>query len=287
VRIGDEILQRVADAYRKVRNTFRFLLGNLYDFTADQAVPESDLTRVDRAFLEHLRVKTRLMREALSRSEFHRATDLLLNVCTVDLSAVFLDLTKDRLYTLAPEDRLRRSAQTVLWEALHDLCIAASPILAFTADEVWAQRADFTAEAESVHLAVWPRRSDPGQEVEWELLLEVREAVNAAIEPLRADKTLATTAEAEVTVRVAPAHAERLRPYQGELAGFLIVARATVVPASAGQSEPIRASVQRTADRKCERCWTYRPDVAGDGERAGLCARCVAALTASGRAAGA
>ncbi len=283
VRIGDEILQRVSDAYRKVRNTFRFLLGNLEGFSAADALPRDQLTAVDRVFASHLAERVNLMKRDTEALLFHRVLDALLDICTVDLSSVFLDVAKDRLYTLAPDDPLRRSAQTVLWQALHDLVIAASPALVFTCDEVWQFHPGLTAECESVHLALWPeRKADPGAAEEWALLHSVRDAVNAAIEPLRATKALAGTPEAEVTVTVPPTLAHRLAPYLGELAGFLIVAEARVREGREGQE--IEVAVTKTAYARCERCWTHRRDVAPDGPTAGLCARCTGVLEAAARA---
>src|ERR1051325_2739608 len=135
VRVGDEILQRVADAYRKVRNTLRFLLGNLSDFSPADAVAEAKLLATDRAFANHLTARFARVRSEWTGRPAHRALDQLLDLCTVDLSAVYLDVAKDRLYTLAPSDPARRSAQSVLWLALHDLTLAVSPALAVTADE--------------------------------------------------------------------------------------------------------------------------------------------------------
>lgn len=290
VRVSDEILDRTADAYRKVRNTFRFLLGNLGDFDPSQAVPRERLTAVDRAFGDALAARLARIREAWETLQFHRALDLLLGLCTVDLSAVFLDVSKDRLYTLAPDDPKRRSAQTVLWQALHDLVIAVSPALAFTAEEVWQHHPALLAECGSVHLARWPRRDAAGDE-EWEFLHGVRDAVNAALEPLRAAKTLASPAAAEVMLTGPPAVIARLRGYGDELAAFLIVARADLVEAPAsgsaaggeGTGTAIEVAVRQTALVKCERCWMHREDIAPEGERAGLCARCVTALEAGGK----
>jgi isoleucyl-tRNA synthetase len=292
---GDEILERVADAYRKVRNTFRFLLGNLGDFDPlRHAVPDERLSRVDLAFREALDSRIVRIRAAWEALEFHRAVDLLLSFCTVDLSAVFLDVAKDRLYTLAPDDPGRRSAQTVLWRALHDLTIAASPALVFTAEEVWQHHPALLVECESVHLARWPKHpgAAAGDEIEWEFLLEIRDAVNGAIEPLRAAKQLATTLEAEVELRTRADHLAHVQLYSAELAAFLMVATVRVEPWAEGDAElsvtdrPARvydASIGRTGLPKCERCWTYRADVAAGGPRVGLCARCAAALAAAGR----
>jgi len=276
VRVGDEILQRIAEAYRKVRNTFRFLLGNLYDFGPSQLLPHDRLTRVDHAFSEHLARRLAELKQDWETLTFHRALDGLLQVCTVDLSAVFLDVSKDRLYTLAPDDPARRSAQTVLWEALHDLVIAASPALVFTAEEAWLAHPGLVAESPSVHLARWPERDMRREaDADWPFLLAVRDAVNAAIEPLRASKELSTTTEADVTLRVPPSVAERLAGYRDELSGFLIVARAEIIPDPAA-SEP-SVEVRRTRWAKCERCWSYREDVREEG---GVCGRCTAALAA-------
>jgi isoleucyl-tRNA synthetase len=281
VRIGDEIVQRVADAYRKVRNTFRFLLGNLSDFTIADALPFERLTAVDRVFAGHLASRLERLRGDYEPFLFHRVTDALLDLCTVDLSAVYLDVAKDRLYTLSPTDPARRSAQTVLWQALHDLTIAASPILVTTAEEVWQSHADLKAETESVHLALWPERASPptaasAGESEWPFLLEVRSAVNAAIEPLRAAKQLATTLEAEISLRVPPAAFRKLAPFLEELSGFFLVARADVREDT--ERSELTVSVNRTAWLKCERCWTHRAEVRSDGTDPGLCGRCVAAL---------
>jgi len=278
VRIGDEILQRVAEAYRKVRNTFRFLLGNLHDFDPSRAISPADLTAVDRAFARHLSARVRRMRQDVERFLYHRVADALLDVCTVDLSSVFLDAAKDRLYTLAANDPARRSAQTVLWQALHDLTIAASPILVFTAEEVWQGHPALVRESESVHLAAWPApESSTTAEQDWAFLLDVRTAANAAIEPLRAARTLGTTLEAEVRLEVPEAMAARLAPFSAELAGFLMVARAEVVATGAADTT---ARVTRTAMARCDRCWTYRDDVepALEGH---LCARCVSVIASA------
>jgi isoleucyl-tRNA synthetase len=285
VRVGDEILMRVADAYRKVRNTFRFLLGNLSDFGPADALPAERMTAVDRVFAGHLAARLDRLREDYRQFLFHRVADGLLDLCTVDLSAVFLDVAKDRLYTLAPDDPTRRSAQTVLWRALHDFTVAAAPLLAFTAEEVWQHHPGLTAEAESVHLARWPEGTAPaGAEEKWESLLAVRDLVNAAIEPLRATKQINTTAEAEVTIAAPAAWIERLAPYRDELPGFLLVAGLALRPAP--DNAAVQVSVARTSLTRCERCWTYRADVAADGALAGLCGRCAGVLSATGRSAG-
>jgi isoleucyl-tRNA synthetase len=217
------------------------------------------------------------MRQDYERFLFHRVADALLDVCTVDLSSVFLDAAKDRLYTLRPDDPGRRSAQSALWRALHDLAIAASPLLVFTAEEVWQSHPALVAEAESVHLALWPPAADDDRAAEdWPLLLEVRAAVNAAVEPLRASKALATTLEAEAVVTAPPAVVNRLAAYAPELPGFVLVAKVAVVAGATGGT--MEATASRTTWTRCERCWTYREDVTSRTGGDGLCGRCVAVL---------
>jgi len=265
-----------------VRNTLRFLLGNLADFTPADAVPHGRLTRVDRAFADHLTARLARVRAEWTALQFHRALDQVLDLCTVDLSAVFLDVAKDRLYTLAPDDPARRSAQTALWQALHDLAIAVSPALVFTADEVWRSHPGLVFECDSVHFAEWPDFGHrPSGETEWDLLMRLRDAVNAALEPLRAEKRLATTTEADVVVKAHGGAFDRLRPYADELAGFLLVATLGLEAGTAGAdaAEAFEVvSAGRTELAKCERCWTYRADVGRD--QPGLCSRCTRALAA-------
>jgi len=277
VRVGDEILQRVSEAYRKVRNTFRFLLGNLADFTPDLAVPEERLLRVDRAFDRALRGRLARIRRDWEQMRFHRALDQLLDLCTVDLSAVFLDVAKDRLYTLAADDPARRSAQTVLWRALHDLALAASPVLVFTAEEVWQAHPALASEAGSVHLALWPAPAEDDTDAsEWAFLIGVRDVVHAAMEPLRAAGSFRSTAEAEVTLRAAPEVVARLAGYGEELAAFLIVARVSLVEAAGEMTaEAVRSSLPR-----CDRCWTHRADVGSVSGQPELCGRCAAVIGA-------
>jgi isoleucyl-tRNA synthetase len=277
VRVGDEIMQRCADAYRKVRNTLRFLLGNLSDFSPANAVPASSLLKTDRAFADHLTARLARVRGEWTALQFHRALDQVLDLCTVDLSAVFLDVAKDRLYTLAPGDPARRSAQTVLWQALHDLALAVSPALVFTAEEAWQSHPGLIAECASVHFAEWAKRDEAGRSSdEWLFLREVRDTVNAALEPLRAAKTLTTTAEAEVTLTAPRAWTDRLATYGDELPALLIVAVAELKPAADGATPGV--SVRRTSRAKCDRCWMYRADVGHDPTQPGLCSRCTTAL---------
>jgi isoleucyl-tRNA synthetase len=220
------------------------------------------------------------MREAWQRLEFHRAMDLLLDFCTVDLSAVYLDVAKDRLYTLAPGNPSRRSAQTVLWRALHDLVVCASPALVFTAEEAWQQHPGLLAESPSVHLALWPARDAAADSRDWERLLALRDAVNTLLEPLRAAKQLSTTSEAAVTLTLSPSDREFAERFGDELGGFLIVSSVTLESGAEGAAPLVAAT--RTSFARCDRCWTFRADVQSRPDGGALCARCLEALSAIG-----
>ena len=225
------------------------------------------------------------MRADYERLEFHRALDALLDFCTVDLSAVFLDVAKDRLYTLAAGDPARRSAQTVLWRALHDLVRRRLP--AACVHRARRCGSATRARSPSARACTWPtgrsiRRRPPGfppAASEWRVLLALREAVNAALEPMRAAKTLGSTTEASVRVFADAAELKWLERYSGELPGFLLVAELALTPEAAKSAEagPFRVEAS-PADparfKKCERCWMHRTDVSSEG----LCARCREAL---------
>src|SRR5262249_2235455 len=155
----------------------------------------------------------------------------------------------------------------------HDLTLAISPALVFTAEEAWRSHPGLVAESESVHFAEWPQRAEAGRTSdEWLVLREGRDAGNAALEPPRAGETLATTAEAEVTLSAPRSWTERLAAYGDELPALLIVAAATLKPGADGAAPSVE--VRRTTRAKCERCWMYRADVGHDPSQPGLCARC-------------
>jgi len=283
---SDEMVKRVAEAYRKVRNTCRYLLSNLYDFDPKKdAVAEARLEEIDRyALVRHRQVLGRVL-EAYDAFEFHIVYHQLVQYCAADLSSFYLDVLKDRLYCDARDGARRRSSQTVLHRIALDLARLMAPILPMTADEVW--EAIPGTDAASVHLALFPRLDGPVDERKgWSALLEVRGAVTKALEEARAAKRIASSLEARVEVSAPAATLEPLREYEsegrvfpGNLANLFIVSEAALSD-SAG---PLAVRVERARGGKCERCWTYSENVGKLPAHPAVCERCAAVLEGLGR----
>ncbi|MCZ8135771.1 MAG: isoleucine--tRNA ligase [Porphyrobacter sp.] len=270
-RIGDEILKGVGDQYRKLRNTFRYLLGALDGFVGDWSdageLPELEVYVL--ALLSELDGKLKAAAEAY---DFNAYTRLLVDFCNEDLSAFFFDIRKDSLYCDGPDSNTRNAYRTVLDLLFHALVRYAAPVLVFTAEEVWLSRypedgeEDDNGQRGSVHLLEWP--SIPGvvaDRAKWDKLRALRDAVNEAIEPLRRDKTIRSSLEAEVVV---PAAMVPEGVSDEQLAELFITATVT-----RGQGDAV--IVAKTQHHKCGRCWRHLPDVADDGA---LCTRCDAVV---------
>jgi isoleucyl-tRNA synthetase len=281
MRFSEEMLRRVTEAYRKVRNTCRYLLSNLYDYDPGRhALPEDGLVPFDRYALHRHRRLVRRVRQAYEAYEFHLVYHQLVQYCAADLSAFYLDVLKDRLYCDPAEGRLRRSAQTVLFRIAEDLTLLMAPVLPFTADEVWEHLPG--DRPSSVHLALFPAPvpEDEALLARWEVLLEVRGAVTKALEEARADRAIAASLEARVEVEAGPGvlaalsdYEQEGRPFPGNLAGLFIVSRVDLCPGAG----PVAVRVFRAEGGKCERCWNYSP--AARAPRA-LCERCAPLVAA-------
>ena len=293
MRLSKEILDRNAEAYRKIRNTCRYLLGNLYDFDPGlHVVAPRDMEEIDLWVLHQLNHVIARMRSTYERYEFHLATQAIHRFSTVTLSALYLDVLKDRLYTRPPDDRSRRSAQTAMRLILDSLARLMAPVLCFTADEVWqALRGGRSGDPvdESVHTQEFPVAldlpQDDGIETRFERLLETRQVVLKALETARAEGRIGNSLEAHVVLRATGERFALLQRYAGFLEDLFIVSGVTVgsPPATAvpgGEDEPLSVSVERAEGRKCERCWHIRKDVGQDAEFKTVCARCVRALQA-------
>ena len=263
-RIGDEILKGVADQYRKLRNTFRYLLGALDGFSEAERVDVAAMPELERYVLALLGKLDETLRQAVADYDFNTYVRALTEFCNEDLSAFFFDIRKDCLYCDAPTDAKRMAYRTVLDTLFHALVRYAAPVLVFTAEEVWQSR---YPDGESVHLLEWPAL--PAVEADaatWAELRALRQQVNEAIEPLRREKVIGTSLAAEVTV---PASAP-----EADLAELFITATVT-----RGQGEGV--TVTPTTDHKCGRCWRHLPDVAEDGALCGRCESVVAGMEAS------
>ena len=290
VRISEAMMTQLAEAYRKIRNTFRFALSNLYDFDpARDSVADADLWEMDAWMLRRTGALARECREWYDNFEFHRVYHALHDFCTVDLSSFYFDVLKDRLYTFAPKSRGRRSAQTAVYRIASTLLRLIAPITVFTAEEVWKHLPRAASEPESVHMATFPvaaeleRVLDEMHAKNWDRLLQVREEVLKALEPVRAAKTITSGLEARVTLAAKTELAALLRAYAAYLPGLFIVSQVEIVDAAAQGAAPsgiegLQIRVERAQGKKCERCWNYSTHVGESADYPTLCERCVAAL---------
>jgi isoleucyl-tRNA synthetase len=282
--VSNEILARATEAYRKIRNTLRYLLANLYDF--DPRVDRGALEDVDRYILARYADIGARIRQAYETYDYSTVFQALNGFATVDLSAFYADVSKDRLYTFAARSNQRRSAQSAMYIIADGLTRLVAPILSFTADEVWRHLPG--ARADSVHLATFPSTEDLEGLVDrellerWTRLISLRERVLAEIEPLRKNKQIGSSLQAKVVLTATAAELGFLEPHAAQLPMLFIVSDVLlkVAPSDVeahGESAP-RITIERAPGVKCERCWRYVSAVSTEAEWAGLCDRCQGAL---------
>ena len=282
MRCSPEILQRVTDAYRKLRNTARFALGNLYGFDPERdSVPAEELLEIDRWALAELDAVIAKVRQAYETYEFHMVYHTLYNFSTVTLSARYFDIIKDRLYTFAPRNQARRSAQTALYRIADALARMLSPILAFTADEIWENLPTSDQQrAVSVHLTTLPDTGGFGDNEllsTWTQLFEIREDVLRSLEEARVAKQIGSSLEARVEISAAGNAYKLLERHHDDLRYIFIVSHVDVLDSGEGASG-VSIKVYPAAGIKCERCWNYSTRVGESSRYPTVCERCVAAL---------
>jgi isoleucyl-tRNA synthetase len=300
VPFSDEIFTRLADTYRRIRNTLRILLGNLYDFTPhptlspsrgeaeNLTVPANNrlspgrgedtgegsiaMTLVDRWILERLNNVIADCRSAYEAFEFHKVYHVLNQFCAVDLSSLYIDITKDRMYCDAADSPRRRATQAVMHEIFGALCRLLAPVLAFTAEESWR----YSALAGSVHLQEFPPFEHRGHEAsdQVEELLKLRGVIGQAIEQARQQKLIGNALEAAVVLHSNSDVTTKIS--KEELEEFFILSDLTI-----RQGTEASASVTKTAYKKCARCWRHRPAVGTSKEHSDLCDRCESVVEAS------
>jgi isoleucyl-tRNA synthetase len=283
-RFGPEIEQRLVEAYRKIRNTWRFLLGNLDGFDPDKdAVGPAELLDFDRWILERAEEVGRRVRKAYEEYEYHTVLHTLLDFFTVDLSSFYLDVVKDRAYCSGRTSVLRRSAQTAMFEILRSSLLLAAPILSFTADEAWEHMPGFSGKESSVHLGEFPEErswlGDRGRAFldDMKGLVAVREKVLKALEKARADGLIGNSLEAAVALKAPAAQAHLLTSHRGDLPALFIVSAVSVEETASGELE---VTVGKAPGGKCERCWNYSTHVGKSREYPGFCARCESVVKA-------
>ncbi|MDP1925387.1 MAG: isoleucine--tRNA ligase [Thiobacillus sp.] len=278
--ISDEILKRVVESYRRIRNTLKFLLANLSDFDPQaHALPVEDWLEIDRYALA---LTGRLQGELQAHYdayEFHFVAQKLQAFCSEDLGGFYLDILKDRLYTCGADSRARRAAQNALFHITHALARWMAPILSFTGEEVWTQLAG----DDSVFLHTWhtlPEQTDPVDLLDrWTRIRAIRAEVQKDLETVRAAGGIGSSLQAEVTLHANPDTHALLASLGDDLRFVLITSQARLVA-----SEFDRIEVTPSAAKKCERCWHYRDDVDTHADHPGLCGRCVSNLTTAGEA---
>jgi isoleucyl-tRNA synthetase len=281
IKISNEILKRLADSYFRIRNTYRFLLGNLYDFRPGKdRISYPELHEMDRWALHQLQKLIARVREAYERFEFHTVYHSVQNFCAVEMSALYFDILKDRLYTFSSQSHGRKSAQTALHEILKALTCLMAPILSFTAEEVWKVLPQEGEKLESVHLASFPEVKseylDDALKERWERIWEIRTVVTKALEEARKEKKIGLSLDAQVLLFLPEKVFSFLQAYEQDLKSIFIVSSVTLHQEK--DAKEVRAVVLRAEGRKCERCWNYDVQVGHHPVHEAICLRCVEAI---------
>lgn len=291
IKLSPEILERLSEAYRKIRNTCRYLIGNLYDFNPmKDSISYQDQLEIDRWALHRLQGLIERVRKAYEKLEFHIVYHALYNFCTVDMSAFYLDVLKDRLYVMPKTSLERRSAQTTLFQILSTLVKLMAPVLSFTAEEIWTHLRKYNNQEQSVHLTQFPAINhtllDEGLEKRWDTILTIRGEVTKALELARKQKLIGHSLDAQITLSVPKDLYLLLSPYLSQLNAIFIVSRVELVQEEARTYayeskvvKGVRIDVTPAPGKKCERCWIYDVSVGEDKDHPTICKRCVEVMS--------
>jgi isoleucyl-tRNA synthetase len=290
VTCSEQLMQRVADNYRKIRNTLKNVLGNLYDFQPDRdAVRFEDMEAIDQYMLRQTVTLAADVTRWYDEFAFHKIYHRVNHFCVVDLSAFYFDVLKDRLYTFVANSRGRRSAQTAMWRIAETLVRLLAPITSFTSDEVWQHLPALKDRLESVHLSLFPSASDilgkgtPADADErfrgdWTMLRSVRDEVLKNLEYVRTKGDINSGLEAHLTIAASHNHYDVLRRYEPQLRYLFIVSAVSLEHASGNRTEGATIAVSKAEGNKCERCWNYSTHVGEDAVYPTVCERCSARL---------
>ncbi|MCK5236811.1 MAG: class I tRNA ligase family protein, partial [Deltaproteobacteria bacterium] len=288
IRISDEILKRLSEAYRRIRNTLRYILGNLSDFDpAKDMVAYSELTELDRLTLSKLSALNERVRTAYDEFEFHVIYHSVHNFCSVDLSSFYLDILKDRLYTAKKDSNSRRAAQTTIYHILDHLVRLLSPVLVFTTEEAWDFMPD--RDAESVHLSGFLEPDKEWQDKEldekWAKIHDLKTDISRAIELSRKDKVIGHSLDARVSIEVPSELSAFVEEVVSTLKEILIVSSVEITSglddkyAESSVMEGLKVKVTKAEGEKCERCWKIEPSVGENKEHTTICGSCVEAIS--------
>ncbi|MHC4368633.1 MAG: isoleucine--tRNA ligase, partial [Planctomycetota bacterium] len=277
IRCNDEIIGRTQDAYRKIRNTLRYLFGNIDDFDPTLiSIDYDQMFEIDKWAMQKLQKLIADVTEAYDNFIFHRVFSLIYNFCTVEMSSIYMDVLKDRMYCDAADSQSRRSAQTAMYNILGSLVRLLAPILAHTAEEAWAAMKFKPEDVESVHLAGMPKVDDSidyeNAEPKWQKLLELRDKVLRVLEGLRQEKKIASNQQACVTINCEEEVATLLTELGLDQFAALCIASEVRLQPTVGETT---VCAQKSSYEKCQRCWNYWPSVGTSGEHPDLCKRCI------------
>jgi len=285
VRVSDNIFKENAEVYRRIRNTSRYILGNLADFDpAENTVPYSELTEIDRWVLMQLQKLVKTVEDAYENYEYHKIYHAVHNFCLVELSSFYMDILKDRMYILEPNDPVRRSGQTAMYEILTTMIKIIAPVIVHTAEEIWKYLPG--DHAESVFLEDWPELKeeyiDEELAAKWDRLIAIRKDVSKALELARKEKIIGHPLDAAIKIYPSEKTYDFLTQFDN-LAELFIVSVAQLAAADEqvtgdvyeGKESDIKVAVVQAAGEKCDRCWNYSETVGEDDEHATVCARCL------------
>ena len=278
--ISDEILKRVVESYRRIRNTLRFLLANLSDFDPDvDGIKPTDWLEVDRYAVQMSQRLQRNIEKDYEEYEFHYVVQKFQAFCSEDLGGFYLDILKDRLYTSGERSRERRSAQNAMWHITHSLLRLMAPVLSFTADEAWSTF--INDEKDSVLLHTWYQFPETGHDLlsKWDELRKLRSTVQKKLEEHRSKGDIGSSLQADVTLTASGADYDLLNSLDADLRYLLLTSSVDVVK---GTSSEFGVDVNKNSHQKCERCWHYRADVGSVPEHETICGRCVDNLAGGG-----
>ena len=286
VRISENILQQMSDAYRRIRNTARFLMGNLNNFDyANDKVDYKDMFEIDKWAMHKLEELKEKTTEYYDKYEFYSLFQEITYFCSMEMSSFYLDIVKDRLYCEGTTSIERRSAQTVLTEVLKVLVRIISPVLSFTADEIWERIPEALKEEESVHLSKWieanPEYLNEELAKKWDKIARLRREVNKKLEAERQTGLIGHSLDARVLLNIANAEYSFIKDYtENEVSDLFIVSQVKFVNDNLAESEieGISISVEKASGEKCERCWKYDEEVGHDHNHSDVCPRCASVL---------
>ncbi|MFW6280695.1 MAG: isoleucine--tRNA ligase [Halanaerobium sp.] len=290
VKVSDSILKQNSEVYRRIRNTYRFVLGNISDFDYnDNYVIYEDRKELDRWIMIRLQELIKKVTAAYENYEYHRVYHDVHNFCTVEMSSLYMDITKDRLYTDGTDSLSRRSAQSTLYDIMMALVIMLAPILPHTSEEVWQFLPDKVKTEESVFLTDWPKTVkeyyDESLTAKWEILLNIRKDVSKALELARADKKIGNSLEAAVELKgSSEAQSNLLESELDQLADLFIVSQVDLnddlseEESHQGTESSVLVKVKEAKGKKCDRCWKYDESVGEHEEHPDICDRCASVI---------